>query len=73
MDDEKSIYEIKIDVDRTAVNHHNIQLHRKKISNILYAISQSNGDIRYCQGMNFITCILYEIFGEEEAFYIFLT
>ena len=23
--------------------------------------------------MNFITCILYEIFGEEEAFYIFLS
>ena len=73
MDDEKAIYEIKIDVDRTAVNQDNIQLHRKKISNILYAISQTNGDIRYCQGMNFITCILYEIFGEEEAFYIFLS
>jgi hypothetical protein len=46
MDDEKAIYEIKIDVDRTAVNQDNIQLHRKKISNILYAISQTNGDIR---------------------------
>ena len=73
MDDEKAIYEIKIDVDRTAVSQDNIQLHRKKISNILYAISQTNGNIRYCQGMNFITCILYEIFGEEEAFYIFLS
>ena len=73
MDDEKAVYEIKLDVDRTAVNLDNIQLHRKKISNILYAISQANGNIKYCQGMNFITCILYEIFGEEEAFYIFLS
>ena len=73
IDDEKAAYEIKLDVDRTAVNPDNVQLHRKNISNILYAISQSNGNIKYCQGMNFITCILYEIFGEEEAFYIFLS
>ena len=71
--DEKAKYEIKIDIERTAVNSDNIQLHRQIISNILYALSQSNGDIKYCQGMNFIASVLYEIFGEEEAFYIFLS
>ena len=73
MDDEKIIYEVKIDITRTAVKSDDIQLHRKKLSNILYAIAKSNGGIGYCQGMNFITCILYELFGEEEAFYIFLS
>jgi len=71
--DEKAKYEVKLDVDRTAVNSDNVNLHREKISNILYAVSQSNGDIKYCQGMNFIVSILYEMFGEEEAFYIFLS
>ena len=72
-DDEKSLYEIKIDIDRTAVNPDNVELHRQKISDVLYAVTQSNGDIKYCQGMNFIACVLYETFGEEEAFYIFLS
>ena len=72
-DDEKSKYEIKIDIDRTAVNPDNVEFHRKKLSDILYAVTQSNGDIKYCQGMNFIACVLYETFGEEEAFYIFLS
>ena len=71
--DEKSKYEIKIDIDRTAVNSDNSELHREKLSNILLALSQCNGDIKYCQGMNFIASVLYEIFGEEEAFYIFLS
>ena len=71
--DEKSKYEIKIDIDRTAVNSDNTELHRKILSNILFAISQCNGDIKYCQGMNFIASVLYEIFGEEDAFYIFLS
>ena len=71
--DEKSKYEIKIDIDRTAVESDNVELHRKLLSNILYAISQCNGDIKYCQGMNFIASVLYEIFGEEDTFYIFLS
>ena len=71
--DEKVKYEVKLDVDRTAVNSNNAELHREKISNILYAVSQLNGDIKYCQGMNFIVSILYEMYGEEEAFYIFLS
>ena len=71
--DEKAVYEIKLDVDRTAVKSDNPQMHREIISNILYGITQTNGGIKYCQGMNFITGTLYEIYGEEEAFYIFLS
>ena len=71
--DEKAKYEIKIDVDRTAVNTDDVEFHRQKLNDILYVISQCNGDIKYCQGMNFIASVLYEIFGEEEAFYIFLS
>jgi hypothetical protein len=71
--DEKAKYEIKLDVDRTAVNKDNKEMHREKISNVLFAVSQCNGDIKYCQGMNFIVGILYEMYGEEEAFYIFLS
>ena len=71
--DEKAKYEIKIDITRTAVNPDNIEHHRNMLSNILYAISQCNGEIKYCQGMNFIASVLYEIFGEEESFYIFLS
>jgi len=71
--DEKAKYEIKIDVDRTAVNTDDVEFHRQKLNNILYVVSQCNNDIKYCQGMNFIACVLYEIFGEEEAFYIFLS
>ena len=71
--DEKAKYEIKIDIERTAVNPDNVELHRKILSDILYAISQCNGDIKYCQGMNFIASLLYEVFGEEDTFYIFLS
>ena len=71
--DDKIFYEVKLDVDRTAVNLDNKLLHREKLCNILYAVAISNGDIKYCQGMNFISCVLYEIFGEEEAFYILLS
>jgi len=60
-------------VDRTAVNSDNTELNREKICNILYAVAQKNGDIKYCQGMNFIVSLLYEMYGEEEAFYIFLS
>ena len=72
-EDKKLKYEVKLDVDRTAVNSDDIQSHRNKIFNILYAVSLSNGGIKYCQGMNFISSILYELFGEEESFYILLS
>ena len=71
--EEKVKYEIELDVVRTTVGDvENPQKTREQITNILYAVSQLNGNIKYCQGMNFVVQFLYEIFGEEEAFYIFL-
>ena len=46
---------------------------REQITNVLYAVAQLNGKTKYCQGMNFIVQLLHEKFGEEEAFYIFLS
>ena len=68
--DEKTKHEIMLDVRRTNVKSEEF---KEKITNILYAISQLNGDCKYVQGMNFISNFLCEIYGEEEAFYIFLS
>ena len=71
--DDKVKNQIKLDMTRTNVgDSENKDEIKNKITNILYAISKVNDDIRYCQGMNYIGQFLYEIFGEEEAFYIFL-
>ena len=71
--EEKVKHEIELDVIRTTVGEvENPQKTREQITNILYAVSQLNGNIKYCQGMNFVVQFLYETFGEEEAFYIFL-
>ena len=71
--DPKTKHEIELDVRRTNVEENQKDLNKKNIVNILYAVSQCNFGIKYCQGMNFIVCFLYELFGEEEAFYIFLS
>ena len=66
--------EIELDVIRTTVGDvKNPEETRAQITNVLYAVSQLNGNIKYCQGMNFIVQFLYEKFGEEEAFYVFLS
>ena len=66
-------HEIELDVVRTTVgNVENPKETREQITNVLYAVSQLNGNIKYCQGMNFVVQFLYEIYGEEESFYIFL-
>ena len=71
--EEKVKYEIELDVVRTTVGEvEDPQKTREQITNILYAVSQLNGSIKYCQGMNFVVQFLYEVFGEEETFYIFL-
>ena len=71
--DKKIKNEIELDVIRTTVGEvDNPKETRNQIANVLYAVSQLNGNIKYCQGMNFIVQFLNEIFGEEEAFYIFL-
>ena len=73
INDEKSKHEIELDVVRTTVGEvENPQKTREQITNVLLAVSQLNGTIKYCQGMNFVVQFLYEIYGEEEAFYIFL-
>ena len=71
--DPKIKHEIDLDVRRTNVKEYQKDLHKTKISNILYAVSLCNFGIQYVQGMNFIVGFLYEIFGEEDAFYIFLS
>jgi hypothetical protein len=71
--DPKTKHEIDLDVRRTSVKEDQKDLHKSKIANILYAVSSSNFGIQYVQGMNFIVGFLYEIFGEEDAFYIFLS
>ena len=71
--EEKVKQEIELDIIRTKIKEvDNPEEIRKQLINILYAVSQVNGDTKYCQGMNFVVHFLHEIFGEEESFYIFL-
>ena len=71
--DPKNRHEIVLDIRRTNVNEDQKDLHKERLTNILYAVSQLNFGIKYVQGMNFIVSFLYEVYGEEEAFYIFLS
>ena len=72
--EEKVKHEIELDVIRTTVGEvENPEKTREEITNVLYAVSQLNGKIKYCQGMNFVVQFLYEIYGEEESFYLFLS
>jgi hypothetical protein len=72
-DDPKNKHEIELDIRRTNVNEDNKELHKANLINILYAVSQCNFGIKYCQGMHYIVSFLYEVFGEEEAYNIFLS
>ena len=71
--DPKIKREIDLDVRRTNVEEAQKDLHKLNITNILYAVSSINFGVKYVQGMNSIVALLYELFGEEEAFYIFLS
>ena len=71
--DPKNKHEITLDIRRTNVDEDQKDLHKERLTNILYAVSQCNLGIKYVQGMNFIVSFLYEIYGEEETFYIFLS
>ena len=65
--------QIELDMSRTVTeNEENKEINKTKVVDILYAISMVNGEIKYCQGMNYIGKFLFEVFGEEEAFYIFV-
>ena len=73
-DDKRVKHEIELDVIRTTVGQvENPKEIREQITNVLYAVAQLNGSTKYCQGMNFIVQFLHEKFGEEEAFFIFLS
>ena len=66
-------YQIQLDMARTvSLNDENKEENKNKVANILYAVSEVNGDIQYCQGLNYIGNFLFEVFGEEEAFYLFI-
>jgi hypothetical protein len=71
--DPKIKHEIDLDVRRTNVEEEQKDLHKLNITNILYAVSSINFGVKYVQGMNSIVAFLYELFGEEDAFYIFLS
>ena len=65
--------QIQLDMARTvSSDDENKEINKSKVTNILYAVSEVNGDIQYCQGMNYIGQFLFEVFGEEEAFYLFV-
>jgi hypothetical protein len=67
---------VEVDIARTIIGKsedseaENI---KNKLINILKVIAVSNGNINYCQGMNYICEFLYELTqNEEETYYIFL-
>ena len=75
--DFEEIEEYKVimdDTKRTSLANKDKEKTQEVVKNILCCfISKNNYNIRYCQGMNFIVQFLHEKFGEEEAFYIFLS
>jgi hypothetical protein len=65
---------ILLDVVRTLVNGKRLEeKKREKLTNVLYAASQVNNGIKYCQGMNFLVNFLLDVFDEDESFYIFIS
>ena len=73
-DNEKVKKLISLDVARTSVNNTEKQDEIKKtLIDVLFAVSQYSDDINYYQGMQYIVLFLMELYGEEEAFYLFLS
>jgi len=65
---------ILLDVVRTSMNGKKPpNKEREKLTNVLYAASQVNNGIKYCQGMNYLVKFLLEVFDEDESFYIFIS
>lgn len=66
--------EIRMDVLRTFIGTgEDMECVKQKLFNILQTIVLCNGDVKYCQGMNYIAEFIYELtLDEEETFYIFL-
>ena len=73
-DNEKVRKLISLDVQRTSVKDEEKKDEIKKtLIDILFTVSQINDSINYYQGMQYIVLFLMEVFGEEEAFYLFLS
>ena len=71
--DEKTKEVILLDVVRTNFNSKKKEEEaQEQLTNILYAASQVNNGIKYCQGMNYLVEFLLNVFDEEESFYIFI-
>ena len=65
---------ILLDVVRTSINGKKpADKEREKLTNVLYAASQVNNGIKYCQGMNYLVKFLLDVFDEDESFYIFIS
>ena len=67
---------IKLDVDRTSVNSNSKEKEeeiKNQLTNVLVTMSESNIDINYYQGMQYIVLFLMELYGEEESFYLFIS
>ena len=64
---------IEMDVTRTSVkSSENEKETKNNLINVLCAITQINNEINYYQGMQYIVLFLMELYGEEEAFFLFL-
>ena len=71
--DEKTKEVILLDVVRTYFNEKKSEEKSKEeLTNVLYAASQVNNGVKYCQGMNYLVQFLLDVFDEEESFYIFI-
>ena len=65
---------ILLDVVRTSmIGKKPADKEREKLTNVLYAASQVNNGIKYCQGMNYLVKFLLDVFDEDESFYIFIS
>ena len=72
--DEKLKNDIQKDVIRTFIKDtEKTEEIRNKLLNILWSVSELNGEIKYYQGMNYIVSFLLELTDEETSFYIFLS
>ena len=70
----KNLDIIKLDIIRTSFDKDE-ETKRKKIGNILGAISKELPSLNYCQGMNHIAAFLLDVCDndEEDAFFVFLS
>lgn len=66
--------DVEKDVDRTFPDHDHFRSGggEKVLRRVLMAYAIHNGEVGYCQGLNFVAGVLLLYCGEEEAFFILL-